>query len=65
MKLLILSLFVAAFSLTFTGCETNNISGVTEPQPVYSQEPVTTADRTSQIQSGVDSIQRSTGGNIR
>ena len=41
-------------------CETTNISGAVEPQRLYSQEPVTTADRTSQIQSDVGSIQHGT-----
>ncbi|NRB76003.1 MAG: hypothetical protein HRU46_16710 [Verrucomicrobiales bacterium] len=64
MKLLILSLSLAACSFAFIGCETNNTGGDTEPQRVYSREPISPADRTTQIQSGVDSIQRSTGGNI-
>ena len=64
MKLLILSLSLAACSFAFIGCEPNNTGGDAAPQRVYSREPISPADRTTQIQSGVDSIQRSTGGNI-
>jgi len=65
MKLLVLSLSLVACSFAFVACETTNTDSDAESQRVYSQEPVSPAQRTSQIQTGVGSIQSSTGGNIR